>query len=222
MTSAEFLKQLESNLSSLPEEERENAMSYYREYFEEAGPEDEDAAAERLGSPQSVAERIIHEVGDAPQTDDETVHPEEKTEPEAKKTEQTAAQYDVPPLAEKASSTAAASGSSGHLLLGIVLICVTFPIWITILSVVFSIIVSLAAVILSFAAAGLAAPVTGIFMILDGSLGLGLYQIGGGLMCLGLALLLWKPCYLLIRLIVQSCIKGAGLFFRWMSGKEKN
>ncbi len=215
MTAADFLQQLAADLSVLPAEERENALSYYREYFEEAGPEDEDAAAERLGSPQSVAERIIHEVGGASQTDDEAVHPEEETKPEAEKTEQTAAQYDVPPLAEKNSGT---SGYS-HILLGIVLICVTFPIWISVLSVVLSIIVSLAAVILSFAAAGIGAPLQGTFSILSGEPWQGMYEIGGGLACLGLALLLWKPVYLLIRLIVLGCIRGAGYFFRWMSGK---
>ena len=37
MTQAEFLTQLENALYSLTAEERESAMSYYREYLEEAG-----------------------------------------------------------------------------------------------------------------------------------------------------------------------------------------
>lgn len=63
MTSTEFLGALESSLYSLTPEERESALSYYREYLEEAGA-DEAAAIRALGSPQSVAERIIREIGE--------------------------------------------------------------------------------------------------------------------------------------------------------------
>ncbi|MCR4644506.1 MAG: hypothetical protein K5695_03735 [Oscillospiraceae bacterium] len=60
MTATEFLTQLDAALLGLTRDERENALEYYREYFADAGA-DADAAAENLGSPQSVAERIIAE-----------------------------------------------------------------------------------------------------------------------------------------------------------------
>ena len=63
MTSSEFLGALEQQLFVLTPDERESALSYYREYLEEAGT-DERAAIEALGSPQSVAERIIREIGE--------------------------------------------------------------------------------------------------------------------------------------------------------------
>lgn len=48
MNKTEFLSALERELSALPPEERRDAMLYYKEYFEEAGPENEEAAAHRL------------------------------------------------------------------------------------------------------------------------------------------------------------------------------
>ena len=55
MNKNEFLKQLDQLLSDFPEEERREAMEYYVEYFDEAGPEKEDEVLKELGSPQEVA-----------------------------------------------------------------------------------------------------------------------------------------------------------------------
>lgn len=41
MNKDQYLRKLEYLLSDLPEEERREAMEYYVEYFEEAGPERE-------------------------------------------------------------------------------------------------------------------------------------------------------------------------------------
>ena len=38
MTRAEFLAQLRAALSDFPDEEREDALNFYEEYFNEAGP----------------------------------------------------------------------------------------------------------------------------------------------------------------------------------------
>ena len=51
MTKQEFLQRLEQLLADLPYEERDSAMTYYREYLEEAGPENEQAVLAELGSP---------------------------------------------------------------------------------------------------------------------------------------------------------------------------
>ena len=46
-------------LSVLPEEERANALRYYEEYFDDAGPENEAKAIEELGEPAKVAAQIL-------------------------------------------------------------------------------------------------------------------------------------------------------------------
>lgn len=61
MTRAEYLAELESNLISLPKEERDMAVSFYSEYFDEAGPENEQAVIEDLGKPYALARSIIGE-----------------------------------------------------------------------------------------------------------------------------------------------------------------
>lgn len=61
MTREEYLAELESNLVSLPKEERDMAVSFYSEYFDEAGPENEQAVIEDLGKPYALARSIIGE-----------------------------------------------------------------------------------------------------------------------------------------------------------------
>ena len=59
MTREEYLAELESDLVSLPKEERDMAVSFYSEYFDEAGPENEQAVIEDLGKPYALARSII-------------------------------------------------------------------------------------------------------------------------------------------------------------------
>ena len=61
MTSAEFLYELRRRLSNLPAQEVDQAMSYYEEYFADAGPEGEADLINRLGTPAQVASTIIGE-----------------------------------------------------------------------------------------------------------------------------------------------------------------
>ena len=53
-----FLKELEYLLSDISAEEREEALEYYRCYFEDAGMENEASVIEELGSPEKVAYTI--------------------------------------------------------------------------------------------------------------------------------------------------------------------
>ncbi len=53
-----FLMRLEQLLYEIPREEREEAMDYYRSYFDDAGEENEAAVLEELESPQKIAESI--------------------------------------------------------------------------------------------------------------------------------------------------------------------
>lgn len=53
-----FLNQLESLLSDIPEDERREALEYYRCYFEDAGIENEESVLAELVSPERVAQTI--------------------------------------------------------------------------------------------------------------------------------------------------------------------
>lgn len=53
-----FMRDLARFLSDMPAEEREQALNYYEDYFEDAGPENEQKVIEELGSPVDVAKQI--------------------------------------------------------------------------------------------------------------------------------------------------------------------
>ncbi|MBR3630512.1 MAG: hypothetical protein IKN55_08605 [Oscillospiraceae bacterium] len=214
MTATEFLTQLDAALFGLSGEERESALEYYREYFADAG-ENADAAAEALGSPQSVAERIIAEA-------DGTADPglsagmsrngaasggTTYTDPYTGAT-YTSASYSEPyagtsytePYTEMPYSAPPKSGpDASHIITLIVVLFVTLPLWITVYSLWLSLIVTLISLITGFAAGGIAGPITGIIQMASGRMGDGLFLLGSGLLCAGLTLLLWKPFWLLCK-----------------------
>ena len=58
MNRQEFMKRLEELLSGISPEEREEALAYYRNYFEDAGVENEEKVLRELESPEKLAESI--------------------------------------------------------------------------------------------------------------------------------------------------------------------
>lgn len=58
MGKEEFLNRLNYLLGDIPEEERQDAVSYYRSYLEEAGPEREEEVLAGFGTPEQVAAAI--------------------------------------------------------------------------------------------------------------------------------------------------------------------
>lgn len=59
MNRNEYMAALRRALSVLPEEERASALRYYEEYFDDAGPENEQRVIADLGAPETVAEQIL-------------------------------------------------------------------------------------------------------------------------------------------------------------------
>ncbi len=58
MRREEFMWQLETLLADISEEEKQEALSYYRSYFEDAGEENEERILRELESPEKVAATI--------------------------------------------------------------------------------------------------------------------------------------------------------------------
>lgn len=58
MNRVDFMKQLESLLQNISPAEREEALQYYNDYFDDAGAENEQSVIEALGNPAKVAENI--------------------------------------------------------------------------------------------------------------------------------------------------------------------
>ena len=58
MDRVEYIQRLEKKLGALPPEEHKSAIQYYEEYFDEAGPENEQKVIEELGPPEKVGAMI--------------------------------------------------------------------------------------------------------------------------------------------------------------------
>lgn len=70
MSREEYIKRLSFLLKDLPEEEIEDAISYYEDYFEEAGKDKEEQVIRELGSPEKIA-KIIRDSVQGKQTEGE-------------------------------------------------------------------------------------------------------------------------------------------------------
>ncbi len=65
MNRADFMNQLESLLTGIAPTEREEAIQYYNDYFDDAGTENEQEVIEALGNPARVAENIKRDLLDS-------------------------------------------------------------------------------------------------------------------------------------------------------------
>lgn len=54
-----FLQRLEKALRHIPKDDREDAIAYYTEYFEEMGADDNEDVSQSLGKPEEIAKEII-------------------------------------------------------------------------------------------------------------------------------------------------------------------
>lgn len=82
MNKKEFLDKLNQKLAELSQEERESAMKYYEDYFEDAGEEKEQEVISQLGSPEEIAKGILKENGkeeiEQEETNQEPINQERK------------------------------------------------------------------------------------------------------------------------------------------------
>lgn len=58
MNRTRFMRELEQLLKDLPDSERREAIQYYNDYFDDAGPENESRVIQELESPEKVAKTI--------------------------------------------------------------------------------------------------------------------------------------------------------------------
>ncbi len=220
MTKYEFLGDLSRLLSQLPEEERDEAIKFYEDYFNEAGKENEQKVMEELGTPQEVAKKILQE----------NVSEEEIPVGEAKGEEDTAVNPYMDIQTEKESDTHHdrerkrkwyQDWDTNKILLAILICIFVVPIFggllIGGLGGAFGIIVGIFAFGIGVLALGFAGVVTGISMFIAGLAAIPASG-GAGLVFAGLGLLLVSICVLifilgiwlsfqLIPAMIRGCIR---------------
>ncbi|ELY5747940.1 DUF1700 domain-containing protein [Streptococcus iniae] len=73
MTKDAYLRALDKYLKKLPEQDYQDAMDYFQEYFDEAGPENEEEAITELGSPKEAAREILGKLLDDKKEEDSSL-----------------------------------------------------------------------------------------------------------------------------------------------------
>ncbi len=185
MNRLEFLAKMRNTLEKggLPEDDIKDALSYYEEVFLDA---EEGNGAETMGDPESIARDILMEAGI--HADGDAQLPPEEIKPESYSSGSTGtAHY---------SESSAPKKSGSNMLLKLILIVLTFPIWMPVLIVVvvllFVVIVVVLALVFSFLAAGIAALLGGIRLLFEAPFS-GMMMAGGGLVITGLFVLIAGP-----------------------------
>lgn len=169
MNRQEFLRQLESLLMNIPEQERADAMAYYNDYFDEAGVENEQQVIQELGSPQKVAQSIIDDVKNSGHSqshdyEEATSTYEQSTYQKQGAYQSNAAYQDVEKKKFK----------TWQIVLIVILLILTFPVWIGLAAGLFG---------------GLVGLLGGLFGVLVGLIGTGFGFVIGGIATFGAGLM---------------------------------
>ena len=223
MNKYEYLAQLRSALFSVSQEEREAAMSYYEEFFNDAGEENEQSVIASLGSPQDLAQSIINE----------------NSKNEEQTTSSDNSGFDsggfIPPPTPTQQSSGwtggqtppqqSSSWTGGQIALIVILLVLSCPIWIGLVIGLFGVIVgifgALIGIIAAFGACGIASFVAGIAAFFTGSPAAGLFGLGISLFFIGLfPLALYPLCKLMVKFTVVCC-KGIASLVRKLTGRKE-
>ena len=234
MNRKEYMERLEQLLLVLPEEEREEALQYYNDYFDDAGVENEDRVIRELGRPEEVAAKIragfAGEYGEYSEQgfEDERVHSSQEIVTGAEKVE--GIWEDI--LKEEQESTkrrAHNNNTNAWKVIAIILIVlfaapVILPVGIAVIAVVFALVVAVVAVLFGIGVSGFAILFAGIAVIAAGIAKIvlapatGILAAGIGCILLAVGILVsWIIISILVKVVpgaIRGVVKVLGAPFR--------
>lgn len=182
MSRSEFMFLLAQLLADMPLEERAEALKFYNNYFDDAGPENEQQVIEELGTPQKVADSIKGNLN------------EEEGYFSKKAYEQESYNNQGTPYYEQPAKRKIGVGT-------IILIVLASPFIIVLASVIFAILVSVFAVVFSafvaVSASAIACIIYGIGRFIIGILDFGISP-GQGLLSCGISLMVFAIGVMLV------------------------
>lgn len=228
MTREEFLRRLNELLSDVTDEERAEAIRFYEEYLDDAGPEQEAQVLAELGSPEKVAAIIRANVPGS------RVQPE----PQAAQAQSgsaapgagAAAAIPLPPYARPSAVPPAPprKGMSDRTILLIILAVVLFPLWIGLAGTVFGILMGLVGAALGLFFGGVGT-VVGIVAVLAANTPAafaagwptGLFMVGLCLLGLALGIALIAVAVWLVAWLLPACWRLIVRAWRALTGKKE-
>lgn len=169
MNKFEYLSKLKNNLMSLPAKEREAAVRYYGNYFDDAGLSNEQDVIASLGSPENLAHKILNNSNKLSLT-------VKKTKKEVKAVRQKL--------------------NSRQKIIAVLLVIFTFPVWGSVIAaaagIIFGLFIAIAAVMLGFISGGILLFCMGVANIVN-VISIGLVLIGVGMILGSIPFLLFLP-----------------------------
>lgn len=202
MTRQEFMTHLEKLLWDISEGERDEALQYYNDYFDDAGAENEEEVIRTLGSPIQVARKIkagfqesAAEYSEQGYEDVRFRDPCEVLIPQEKDNAKRRKRF-----SPRAASGGDRPGVNGWKILAITLLCIIvlpiiIPLGIALIAVIFALLLAAGAVVFSLILAGVGLGFAGLVLLGAGLAKLflfpavGLSVIGVGCILLAIGLL---------------------------------
>lgn len=214
MNKAMFMSRLRELLADITEAEREEALNYYEDYFDDAGEENEESVIEALGSPERVAATIKEGLNDNTGSDGEFSE-NGYTSGNDRNREEVAART----LSSEERGFGKKKGLSSGTLVLILILClfalpILGPLTIGVLSAVFGILCAIGAVLFSLAIVGIALVVAGIALFVCGFITLfespvvGILLMGGALVLAGIGVLITILGIWLLVKVIPPIVRG--------------
>ncbi|MCI8599708.1 MAG: DUF1700 domain-containing protein [Lachnospiraceae bacterium] len=212
MNRKEFLERLEKLLWNISDSEREEALQYYNDYFDDAGEENEARVIEELVSPEQVAQKIKAGLSDSASEYSERGYEDTRFQnsQEVISREQVNIDQEHKEQADRRNQSAS-YGTNFWKILAIVLLCIVvapviIPIFAAIFAVLVAIVIGLIGAAIGIVAAGFTLLVVGIVVI-----GVGIAQIFAvpsvGIAMAGVGCLIFAIGVLFSIFTIWCCVK---------------
>lgn len=228
MNRREYMDRLEQLLLVLPIEEREEALQYYEDYFDDAGMENEADVIRELGTPEEVAAKIrvgyAGEYAEYSEQGYEDVRFENAREMTPSFTDAHSDWSDSvyeAEMKERNKGTKKAKGNNTNIwkIIAIALIVliagpVVIPLGIALIAVIFSIIIAILAVVVTIGISGFAIAFAGVVIVVNGiakailAPATGILAIGIGCILLAVGIMVSWVIILLAIKVVPGFVRG--------------
>ena len=207
MTKQEFLEKLNYLLSDVPKTERDSAIQYYEEYFEEAGIGENELIPKDMEAPEKIARDIRAGLGNEEQPQESYFQKEPYNKIEKQKMDRS------------------------KIILLIILAVFTAPLWggillsiagvlLGIVCALFGIAVAMVSVMASLLIAGVVVVVVGAMEIPVSPIA-GITAIGVGLVLFGIGLLLLLAVVWSFSVLIPATFRGMGWLIQRIFGRKE-